>query len=580
MKQFVNVDTLVRRIQLHGGRRLKFFLLSSTKRFVSTSSTNLRPISTTATTMTMTTNKIMNMSRPCLKKKFSSSSAVVDPPPPNSTGAAATAAAIPIHTKGYVAMGSFHSENVDTLMSLDDDEYQQPQLPFDDDDGSYSHTGNNNNNNKDFLLDLDTWTFINHGAFGGGVRVGVERARQWRYYLERQPLRYFDRDLLPHLVYSARRLASFCNVPPSSRSGFTLLPNVTYGLNTVLKGYVNSTLSSSSSSPKQPHVILWDTSYGSLKKMAREYVSLHKGGKVTEIPVSQYFDRFTWNNDSSKDSTRKNNDVFMDALMDTIRELESKGGMNDSTDEKCLFILDHTTSNTALNMPIKQLSKYGHEKGWIVMVDGAHGLLAQDLNFSKQQQEEEEEQIEGGEDAAESASGNNEMQHVDIYVGNCHKWFSSPRGVGFMYCPDSSMRDTILCHPAVMSHGVGEGFQSMYLWDGCRDYAGALSIPAVIDFWDKQGTKNEIRKRIVEGRNKAISILGNAWHNSTTTERVTLAPLDVHSPMMALVLLPDCVQPQEDEIATSEEAKAIQDFLFDHYVEVPIKVVGGLYYVR
>ena len=570
MKRFVNVDTLVRKVQLHGGRRRQFYLLSSTSRFVSSSFgsslKNLIPISTTVT-MNKNNDMSMSMSRPCRKNYFSSSSAEVDPPPPPSKKAATDA--IPIHTKGYVAMGSFHSDNVDTLMSLDDDEYKPPQLPFDDIDDSYNHT--DNNNKKDFLLDLETWTFVNHGAFGGGVRVGVERAEKWRYYLERQPLRYFDRDLLPHLVYSARRLASFCNVPPSSRSGFTLLPNVTYGLNTVLKGYVNST---SSSSPEQPHVILWDTTYGSLKKMAREYVSLHEGGKVTEIPVSQYFDRFDWINNDNKDSRRKNNDVFMDALIDTVRKLESEGGINDS---KCLFILDHTTSNTALNMPIKQLSKYGHEKGWIVCVDGAHGLLAQDLDFSKQ---EEEEQTRGREDAAASVSGNNEMQHVDIYVGNCHKWFSSPRGVGFMYCPNPSLFETILRHPAVMSHGVGEGFQSMYLWDGCRDYAGALSIPAVLDFWDTQGTKNEIRNTIVEGRNRAISILGNAWHKGAKTERVTLAPPDVHSPMMALVRLPDSVQPQEDEIATSEEAKTIQDFLFDHYVEAPIKVVAGLYYVR
>jgi hypothetical protein len=34
------------------------------------------------------------------------------------------------HTKGYQAMGSFHSENVDDLMAKSDEEYQPRRLPF------------------------------------------------------------------------------------------------------------------------------------------------------------------------------------------------------------------------------------------------------------------------------------------------------------------------------------------------------------------------------------------------------------------------------------------------------------------
>ena len=187
------------------------------------------------------------------------------------------------HTQGYQAIGSFHSENVDDLMSQSDDVYIPPVLPFDSlrtiaDAYDASHPADS----SDFLLDRSTWTFLNHGAFGAGLKVGFQRSQQWRYYLEQQPLRYFDRDLLPHLVYSARRMAEFVAAP---REAVTLIPNVTNGLNTVLRGYANTY-------PEESHVVLWDTSYGSLKKIARRYCK-----KVTEIPVSHYFDQ-AWNHEN------------------------------------------------------------------------------------------------------------------------------------------------------------------------------------------------------------------------------------------------------------------------------------------
>jgi isopenicillin-N epimerase len=321
------------------------------------------------------------------------------------------------HTKGYQAMGSFHSENVDVLMAQTNEGYQPPPLPFDD---TPSPTSVNPCEERgDFLLD-PKWTFLNHGAFGASLRVGYERAEQWRYHLERQPLRYFDRDLLPHLAYSARQLADFCQA--SDREALTLIPNVTYGLNTVIRGYVEKYQSNA-------HIILWDTSYGSLKKIAAEYCD-----KVTEVPVSSYFDRTHQLDNPS--------DIFEQALSDNIIT-------NNVSTENALLILDHTTSNTAINMPLQSLTKFAKQRGMLVMVDGAHGLLANPITL-------------------------NETLPVDFYLSNGHKWLSCPRGIAMMYCPNEELRDTILRRPAVVSHGIGQGYQSRFLWDGCRDYAAAL----------------------------------------------------------------------------------------------------------
>jgi isopenicillin-N epimerase len=432
-------------------------------------------------------------------------------------------------------MGSFHSENVDDLMAKSDEEYQPPCLPFETNTSSsfsppfsfpeaalYADTDADNHADTDtdtdhFLLDRQKWTFLNHGAFGAALKVGYQRAEQWRYHLERQPLRYFDRDLLPHLVYSARRLAEMCHAP---RDATTIIPNVTYGLNTVLKGYARQY-------PNPSHIILWDTSYGSLKKMAHVYCE-----KVTEIPVSDYFDR--WDNGDMKDPA----DIFVQALEDTLAGVDTTNA---------LLVLDHTTSNTALNMPLESLSKLAKERNMLVMVDGAHGLLAQDVNLSA-------------------------LPHVDFYLTNGHKWMACPRGIGILYCPSPTFRDSILEQPACMSHGIGQGFQTRFLWDGCRDYAAALSVPAVLDYWQRRGlatTQQDIQTKL----NSVVELLCDTWQSST------LAPMSVHAPMMALVKLPSHLQ-KTGSNATSDDAKRVQDFLFDQFIEVPIKCIRGTLYVR
>lgn len=348
-------------------------------------------------------------------------------------------------------------------------------------------------------------------------------------------MRYFDRDLLPHLVYSARRLASFCQ---ASRDDFTLIPNVTYGLNTILRGY-------QATYQENSHVILWDTSYGSLKKMAHKYCQQ----RVTEIPVSDYFDQ-CWD-----DSSESSSDIFERAFLETLEQMK----INNQQIENALLIIDHTTSNTALNMPIKRISKLAKEINMLVMVDGAHGLLAQDLALNEK-----------------------ELPHVDFYVGNGHKWLSCPRGIGFLYCPHADLRDSILEQPAVISHGIGQGFQSRFLWDGCRDYAAALSLPAVIDHWEQQikadgGTTTSFRNKINTRLKEATKLLSQSWHGNQDWERSLLAPLEFHSPMMALVRLPNVIQSSP---STSGHAKAVQDYLYDNFIEVPIKCVRGVLYAR
>ncbi|GAX22897.1 hypothetical protein FisN_24Lh184 [Fistulifera solaris] len=430
-------------------------------------------------------------------------------------------------TKGYQSIGSFHSENLADLVKASEDTYTAPTLPFPDDVREVV--------SSPYSLDLQQWTFLNHGAFGAALTVGTRRAEQWRHYMELQPLRFFDRTLLPHLAYSTRRLSNFIHLP--RREEMALIPNVTFGMNSVISSYFREY-------GKSGHVILWDTSYGSVKKMTHHYGF----DAVTEIPFQRlYLDGLAQSSDPEQ--------VFVQALQDCLYQFTA------STEP--LMILDHVSSNTALTFPIQKLASAIRE--WnphaVIVVDGAHGLLAQPLNMDQV--------FDSG---------------VDFYLSNAHKWLSAPRGAAFLAINKYESRWQNILHPAVYSHGGdADDLLSRFVWDGTRDYAAALSLPVVLDFWEQQDpshVRDKIRKQLREG----IHILAKHWHPDYADDmdqwpgNITLAGLDstVLSSPMILVKLPF----QSDHMYDSSDAKAVQDYLYSKYIEAPIKCINGELYVR
>jgi selenocysteine lyase/cysteine desulfurase len=195
----------------------------------------------------------------------------------------------------------------------------------------------------------------------------------------------------------------------------------------------------------------------------------------------------------------------------------------------------------------------------ITVVDGAHGLLAQEVSFPS-------------------------LPSIDIYLSNGHKWLSCPRGVAFVYCGNEELRETLLRQPAVISHGIDDGYLSRFLWDGCRDYAAQLALPVVLDFWEQADPKMIriwIHSKIVD----AIRLIAETWHPMYAMDvdnwpgKVTLGSMTLHSPM-ALVRLPPTLCGSATDIKTSTDAKRVQDFLHSKKIEVPIKCIEGILYVR
>jgi len=379
-----------------------------------------------------------------------------------------------------------------------------------------------------FALDLENFTFVNHGAFGAAVRPGIIRAQDWREFAEEQPLRFFDRKLFPGLVESVRRLSHFIGASPAQ---ITLTNNATAGLDSIISSLFDpQSIKSctpgklSRSGKPRDHIIVFDTTYGSVKKMASRFTN----GMVHEfklpIPVSA----------CSSDEA----DAFVCAAVeDQLKsvDLESVG----------LVVLDHVTSNTALQLPIEEMGAIFQKHGIPVLVDGAHGPWATDLDLEK--------------------------LSCDFYVGNCHKWLCSPKSVGFAFVREPGSYTGNL-FPRITSHGFDSGYPGSFLWDGCRDYSAALALPAVLDFWEQEGIP-EARSTAISLVKEAKDLLESRWN----TQSMSLAPRGSN-----LLNLPmTCVGLPEHAGSSSTDAHSLQEFLYHvHRVECPVKAINGRLYLR
>ena len=240
-----------------------------------------------------------------------------------------------VNFKGYQGFGSFHSENVEDLIRLSDEEYKPPaalsRVPMTSLPQEVPPFGTAVR--KFWYLD-EEWTFINHGAFGAACVPALKCAQAWQEYAERQPLRFIDRELFPLVVHSIRSMAAHIHCDARS---LCFMPNATSGLNTVLQ-----------SLPLKPGdaILSLDIGYGGVKKMIAHACERSGASHVTvTIPLPL----------QSEDEVVA---AVQQSLNDSVR----------------LCVFDHITSNSALVLPIKKLISICQAAGALVLIDGAHGL--------------------------------------------------------------------------------------------------------------------------------------------------------------------------------------------------------------
>jgi isopenicillin-N epimerase len=280
-----------------------------------------------------------------------------------------------------------------------------------------------------FLLRQDV-VFLNHGSFGACSRPVFADYQKWQLELERQPVEFLSRRFDDLMRAARQSLAAYVCADADE---LLFVPNATVGLNVVARSLL-----------LQPgdEVLATDHEYGALDRTWR-FICQRRGCRYVNQPLQ----------------------LPLESAEQVVEQLWS--GVTPRT--RVLF-LSHITSPTALILPVAELVRRARAEGMLTVIDGAHALgqIALDLR----------------------------TLGADFYVGNCHKWLCAPKGSGFLYARRNVQH---LLEPLVVSWGwnrdqssevcqTSEGSSALVAeqqWQGTRDPAAYLSVPAALEFQDE-----------------------------------------------------------------------------------------------
>jgi len=284
-----------------------------------------------------------------------------------------------------------------------------------------------------FLLDPGI-VYLNHGSFGACPKPVFEAYQHWQRELERQPVDFLNRRAAGLLAEARAKLATYLGVEADDVVYF---PNPTTALNMVAR-----------SLDLRPgdEILTTDHEYGAMDRMWR-FVCRKTGARYVQRPIPL---PVTYHAD------------FVEHFW---------AGINART--RVIFI-SHITSPTALTFPVREICRRARQAGLLSIVDGAHAPGQIPLNLPD--------------------------IGADIYAGACHKWLCAPKGSAFLYAR-REVQATL--EPLVVSWGWESDkpghslFVDYHEWQGTRDIAAFLTVPAAIEF-QAQNDWNTVRQRCRE----------------------------------------------------------------------------------
>jgi isopenicillin-N epimerase len=274
-----------------------------------------------------------------------------------------------------------------------------------------------------FLLDPEI-VFLNHGSFGACPRPVFETYQTWQRELERQPVAFLGRQAAALLAHARSQLAAYLGV---AADDVVYVPNPTTAINMVVRSLHLRPMD---------EILTTDHEYGAMERTWR-FVCRQTGARYVRQPLPLPV-------------------TDADAWVETFWQ-----GVTDRT--KVIF-LSHITSPTALTLPVEAICQRARAAGVLSIVDGAHvpGHLPLHL----------------------PSIG------ADLYTGACHKWLCAPKGAAFLYARREVQP---WLEPLVVSWGYesaqpsGSQFVDYHEWQGTRDLAAFLTVPAAIEFQAQHG---------------------------------------------------------------------------------------------
>ena len=191
------------------------------------------------------------------------------------------------------------------------------------------------------LWDLDPDTiYLNHGSFGPSS-LEVRAAREeWSALLERQPMRFFCRQMEALLEQTAERLAKFLH---TKAARLALIDNATLAMNVVAE---------SVDLQAGDEVLLTDHEYGAVRNIWSRRCQ-QSGAKITtaQLPLPLH------------------GDLTVDAISNAI------------TDRTRIIVVSHVTSPTAAILPVRQICTLAKQSGILTAIDGPHAIAMLDVHL-------------------------------------------------------------------------------------------------------------------------------------------------------------------------------------------------------
>ncbi len=279
---------------------------------------------------------------------------------------------------------------------------------------------------SEWLLDPDV-TYLNHGTVGATPRRVLGHQRAITDEIERQPAKFMLRELADshadfafpsRIRVAAAAVADFVGV---AGEDLMFVDNITTGANAILRSFPFAA---------GDEVAVTSLGYGGVVNAAT-YVIRTINGTLRTIELPQ---------------PGAEPGDYVAAIA---------AGLGERTR---LLIVDHLTPATALVLPLAEIAALCHERGVLVLADGAHvpGNIAVDID----------------------------SLGVDWYVANLHKWAWAPRSAGVLW---AAKQHHEYLHPTVISWGLDHGLAAEFDLLGTRDPSHFLTAPFSIELMNEFG---------------------------------------------------------------------------------------------